>query len=186
MNGTIEAGSASGVGTSFLNQEFPDATPPNNLLAPFWRDLNPCAGGNLYVAILNSGAFQWTVYEWEDIQHFGSTDAATFQVWVLNDGSPTGVLPQAHFTYGRLDNTTVGATVGAENMDGTIGDAMFYDGAGIPPQVGVDVHVNTLDGGSATLGFQVETDCSVDTVVNQGDLSNSGANEVAIAATSCE
>jgi hypothetical protein len=63
---------------------------------------------------------------------------------------------------------------------------MFYDGAGIPPQVGVDVHVNTLDGGSATLGFQVETDCSVDTVVNQGDLSNSGANEVAIAATSCE
>ncbi|MBL4673590.1 MAG: S8 family serine peptidase [Arenicella sp.] len=186
MNGTIEAGSASGVGTSFLNQEFPDATPPNNILAPFWRDLNPCAGGNLYVAILNSGAFEWTVYEWEDIQHFGSTDAATFQVWVLNDGSPTGVLPQAHFTYGRLDNTTVGATVGAENMDGTVGDAMFYNGAGIPPQVGVDVHVNTLDGGSATLGFQVETDCSTDTIVNQGDLSNSGANEVAIAATSCD
>ncbi len=186
MNGTIEAGSASGVGTSFQNQQFPDATPPNNVLAPFWRDLNPCAGGNLYVAILNSGPFEWTIYEWEDIQHFGSTDAATFQVWVLNDGSPVGVLPQAHFTYGRLDNTTVGATVGAENMDGTVGDAMFYNGAGIPPQVGVDVHVNTLDGGSATLGFQVETDCSVDTVVNQGDLSNSGANEVAIAATSCE
>jgi uncharacterized repeat protein (TIGR01451 family) len=186
MNGTIEAGSASGVGTSFQNQQFPDATPPNNLLAPFWRDLNPCAGGNLYVAILNSGPFQWTIYEWEDVPHFGSTDAATFQVWVLNDGSPVGVLPQAHFTYGRLDNTTLGATVGAENVDGTVGDAMFYNGAGIPPQVGTDVHVNTLDGGSATLGFQVETDCSSDNVVNQGNLSNSAANEVAIAATSCE
>ena len=186
MNGTIEAGSASGVGTSFNNQQFPDATPPNNLLAPFWRDLNPCNGGNIYVAILNSGPFQWTIYEWENVPHFGSTDAATFQVWVLNDGSPVGVLPPAHFTYGRLDNTAVGATVGAENMDGTVGDAMFYNGAGIPPQVGVDVHVNTLDGGSATLGFQVETDCSSDIVVNQADLTNSGANEVAIAATSCE
>lgn len=185
VNGTIEAGTASGSATSFANQDFPDATPPNNLLAPYWRDLNACAGGNMYVTVLSAGPYSWTVYEWEDVPHFGSTDAATFQVWVRNDGSPTDV-PQAHFAYGRLDNTSVGATVGAENDAGTIGDAYFFNGAGTPPVVGTDLWVKTLNGGTATLGFKVTADYSSDLIVNEGTLSNSAANENAIAATICQ
>jgi len=185
VDATIETGTASGLASGSVNQNFPDATPPNNLLAPFWRDLNGCAGGNLYVAVLGDETFNWTVYEWEDIPHFGSTDAATFQIWVLNDSSLQGILPQAHFTYGRLDNTGVGATVGAEDAAGTNGSTYFYNGAGTPPEVGVDLHVNTLPGGTATLGFQVTTDCSADTVINQGDLSNGDNSESAIAVTAC-
>ena len=186
VNGTLEAGTASGLATSFDNQEFPDATPPNNLLAPYWRDLNACAGGEWYVAVLSSGPFTWTVFEWTDVPHFGSTDAATFQVWLLADGSPTGVLPQAHFTYGRLDNTDVNLTVGAENADGTNGSNYFYNGNGTAPAIGTDLHVNTLNGGSATLGFQVVTDCSDDVVVNQADLSSGDGDESAIAVTQCQ
>ena len=40
VNGTIEAGTASGLAASANNRSMPDATPPNNLIAPFWTDLD--------------------------------------------------------------------------------------------------------------------------------------------------
>ena len=38
----------------------------------------------------------------------------------------------------------------------------------------------------ATLGFEVEVDCSEELVINQASLTNDGANEEAIAVTSCD
>ena len=171
--------------TTFANQNLPDDTPPNNILAPYWRDLDACSGGNLYVTGLTAGAYSWTVFEWEDVPHFGSTDAATFQVWLRNDGSPTDV-PQAHFAYGRLDNTAAGATVGAENDDGLAGDSYFFNDVGTPPQVGVDLSVISIPGGSATLGFQVEADCDDELIINEASVSSDGTNESAIAVTECQ
>ena len=187
VNGTVEAGSASLSFTSFNNQEFPDATPPNNLVAPFWRDLNQSAGGEMYVAVLSDAVpSQWTVYEWENVPHFGSTDAVTMQVWVGNDGTPTA--GEIYFTYGRMDNPGAGGTVGAENAAGTLGTNYFYNGSGTAPAVGTDLLVQTLDGGTATLGFDATIDgCAGDVViVNTGDLTNAGNSETAIAVTICD
>ena len=186
VNGTIEAGQESGVATSYANQNLPDPTTPNNIIAPFWRDLNGCDGGELYVAVLSSGPFTWTVFEWEDIPHYGASDAATFQVWLLADGSPQGIAPPAHFTYGRLDNVNDGATVGAENASGTIGKSYFYNGEGTAPEVGTDLAVISLPGGNATLGFQVTTDCSTSSVVNQADAGDGERGASAIAVTACQ
>jgi len=185
VNGTVEAGIASLQATSFSNQNLPDPVPPNNLLAPYWRDLNGCAGGNWYIAVLTDGIHTWTILEWENVPHFGSPDAVTTQIWLLNDGSPTDV-PQAHFTYNRLDNTGVGATVGVENATGTIGDSYFYNGAGTAPVVGTDLSVLSLTGGTATLGFQVEveSDCS-GAAINEANLDSSAGDERAIAVTTC-
>ena len=186
VNGTIEVGQASGLASSFDNQNLPDATLPNNILAPFWRDLNGCDGGNLYVGVLNfGGGYVFTIYEWEDVPFFGSPDAVTMQVWIANAGTPTDV-PQAFFTYGRLDNTSDGATVGAENSSGSIGSSYFYNGAGTAPEVGTDLSVLTLPGGSATLGFQVTTDCSEDSVVNQAELTGEAGSATAVAVTACQ
>jgi len=185
VNGTVEAGISSLQATSFNNQNLPDPTTPNNLIAPFWRDLNGCAGGNLYVAVLTDGIHTWTILEWENVPHFGSPDAATFQVWLLNDGSPTDV-PDAHFTYNRLDNTGVGATVGVENATGTLGDSYFYNGAGTAPAVGTDLSVLSTQGGSATLGFQVTVDeCNDPGIANEARISNHGDKERAIATSTC-
>jgi len=186
VNGTVEAGTDSGVATSFDNQNFPNAIVPNNLLAPFWRDLNACDGGNLYAGNLGDGTYTWTVFEWEDVPHFGSTDAATFQVWILNDGSPTD-LPQAHFTYGRLDNVTVGATVGAENSDGSVGDSYFFNGSGVAPTVGTDLWVNSLPGGTASFDFQVQASCRRlnKRILNEANITNNISNETAIAVSYC-
>ncbi len=192
VNGTIEAGTASGLATSFNNLELPDATLPNNLLAPFWRDLNLCDSGNWYIAGLFDGSNVWWVFEWEDAPHFGSTDAVTLQVWIAADGFPAA--GEIYYVFERLDNTSDGVTVGAENASGTIGDNYFYQSSlsnpdpaiGTPPEVGVDLIVETLPGGNATLGFQVTTDCSEDTtIVNEADLSSSDNSENAIAITGC-
>ena len=184
VNGTLEAGFGTGF-SSFSNQNLPDASLPNNIMAPFWRDLNQSAGGQMYLATLNAGpGFQWTVYEWENVPHFGSADAVTMQVWIGTNAS--AFAGEIHYVYARLDNTGVGATVGVENETGTIGASYFFNGAGTPPAVGTDLLVSTLQGGSATLGFQVETDCSEELVINEANLSNADANEVAIAVTKCQ
>ena len=75
--------------------------------------------------------------------------------------------------------------MGAENTTGTDGASYFFNGAGTPPAVGVDLEVVVLPGGSATLGFQVVTDCSVDPTVNEGELTNGADSERAIAVTTC-
>lgn len=184
VNGTLEAGSVSGLATSYANQNLPDETPPNNLIAPYWRDLNLGIGGDWYVGVLNGGGDQWTIYEWENVPIFGDPNVAyTFQVWVGNNGYPSE--GRIWYVYDRIDNTDDG-TVGAENSDGTVGDSYFYDGAGTAPEVGVDLEVIVTPGGTATLGFQVETDCSVDPVLNVAGLSSEGSDESASALTACQ
>jgi hypothetical protein len=171
VNGTVEVGSASGLATSFANQNLPDPTTPNNILAPYWRDLNGCAGGSWSIGVLAGGGGQWLVLEWKNIPHFGSTDAASFQVWIGTNASAFG--NTIHYTYGRLDNTGVG-------------DSYFYNGAGTPPAVGTDLEVFTTLGGSATLGFQVTVDeCNDPGIANQAQISNHGDKERAIATSTC-
>ncbi len=184
VNGTIEAGSASGVFSSYNNQDLPNPLTPNNILAPFWRDLNQSAGGEMYLAVLNLGCGTATAYEWEAVPLYGSTDTVTMQVWIGNDGGCAEGL--IHYVYGQMDNTADGGTVGAENAGGTIGDTYFYNGVGTAPVEGDELLVQTLPGGTATLGFQVTTDCSEDLIVNEGDLSNGEVSEQAIAVTSCQ
>jgi uncharacterized repeat protein (TIGR01451 family) len=184
VNGTLEPGGASGVFTSFANQNLPDSLAPNNILAPFWRDLDQSSGGEMYIAVLSGGGAQWTIYEWEAVPHWGGTDTVTMQVWIGNNGTP--VEGDIHYTYGNMDNPAAGGTVGAENDSGTVGVSYFYDGTGTAPVAGDELRVSNLAGGSANLGFQVTTDCSEEIVINEANVSNAGNNEVAIAVTSCE
>ena len=67
-----------------------------------------------------------------------------------------------------------------------LNDSYFYNGAGTAPAVGDELLVSLLDGGSATLGFQVETSCSDSVTLNQADVSTADTEETAIAVTSCE
>ncbi len=185
VNGTVEVGTASGVPSSFDNQNLPDPTSPNNILAPFWRDLNGCAGGDLYVIVLAGGGGQWLVLEWTDIPFFGDPAESSFQVWIGTDASAFG--NTIHYTYGKLDDTSSGATVGVENATGTVGDSYFFNGVGTPPAVGTDLEVFTTIGGTATFGFSVTVDeCADPGIVNEAQISNHGDKERAIATSTCD
>ena len=185
VNGTLEAGTASGLATSFANQNLPDTSPPNNLMSPFWTDLNMGADGDgaeWYLGVLNAGDDQFTVYEWNNIPPFGDdTTRFSFQIWVQNGDSGN-----IWFVYGQLDNVDIGATVGVENDDGTVGQSYFFEGAGTPPAVGTDLKVETIIGGTATLTFQAEVDGCDGTIVNRANMKSRDETETAIAVTTCD
>jgi uncharacterized repeat protein (TIGR01451 family) len=141
VNGTIEAGTASGVASSATNQNLPSPATPNNVLAPWWTDLNLGAGGNWYVAVLNAGPDQYTVYEWEDVPRFGDNSSTfSFQVWILNGTD------NIWFVYDGFAGNTGDGTTGAENADGTVGDTVYFDGAGTLPWGGPDLGVASVPG----------------------------------------
>ena len=182
VNGTLEAGLASGVASSASNQNLPDPTVPNNVIAPFWTDLNLGAGGNWYVAVLNAGPTQFTVYEWEDVPLFGDlANRYSFQVWVQN--GPSGNI---WVTYAQLGDVS-GATVGVENETGTLGSSYWFEGAGTAPAVGTDLKVRTLVGGTATFSFQGQiSSCTPgEAIVNRVNVNTASTSDTAIAVTEC-
>ena len=184
VNGTLEAGSASGLASSFANQNFPDPTPPNNLLAPFWTDLNMGVNGDgaeWRVAVLSTSTDQFTVYEWDNIPLFGDlSNRYSFQIWVHN-----GTSGEIWFGYAQLGDVS-GATVGAENASGSDGDTYWFEGAGTAPAVGTDLLVGGTVGGTATFTFQaVIGKCKAgEAIVNRVNLSGA-TDETAIAVTQC-
>jgi len=188
VNGTVELGSESGAFSSFANQNLPDENTPNNILAPFWRDLNLNDGGNMYVGTLSGGDSSWVVFEWEAVPHFSDTGVGaptvSMQIWAGVDGTP--VEGQIHYVYGVMDDTTVGGTVGAENAQGTVGTSYFFNGAGTAPLAGDELLLSTVEGGSATLSFDVKVKRCRDLIINEANLSNGENGEMAIAVTRCE
>jgi uncharacterized repeat protein (TIGR01451 family) len=143
-NGYAVAGGCTGSSDiNFINQVFPDPAPPNNVLAPFWTDLNPSVGGNYYAYLIGDGVNTWLVLEWEDAPNYGDGLPNTFQIWVGVDG-----FEDISFTYGTALSLGDGGwlTVGAENADGNSGENYYADGVGTPPAHGTDVVVTSIPG----------------------------------------
>ncbi len=189
VNGTLEAGSSSLLAASASNQNLPAPNLPNNLMAPFWTDLDMGSDGDgaeWFVGVFNVGLPDTvTIYEWNNIPLFGDpTTRFSFQIWVQN-----GTSGNIWFTYGQIDNvsTPSGVTVGVENSDGTVGSSYFFEGAGTPPIVGTDLMVEQLIGGTATFGFQAKAKCRrTDRIVNKATIATADVSHTAIAATACE
>jgi subtilisin family serine protease len=99
-------------------QTFPNPARPNNVLAPYWTDLNPGSGGAVRIGILSDGVTNWLIVDWEAVDTFGvPASASSFQAWIQ-----LGATEGLWFTYGPLSAPSVdGLTVGAENRDGTSG-----------------------------------------------------------------
>ncbi len=101
--------------TSYTNQPIPSSEDPNALLAPFWDDLNPTNGGQMYY-------FPWGdhfVVQWNEIQHYSGGGPETFQVVIYADGN---IL----FNYKTVD-TGNSCSVGIENESGDDGLQVVFD-----------------------------------------------------------
>ena len=108
----------------FINQLLPDTALPNNILAPFWTDLNPADGGTLNINILTDGIDDWIVVEWTGIPEWSSHGAVahTMQIWI---GLDTDTNPGEDISFAYADAQPGGdggfGTIGAENKFGNRG-----------------------------------------------------------------
>jgi hypothetical protein len=115
-NGWISFTSTS---NSLSNQGIPNTGTPNALLAAFWDDLNPAAGGTLkYYA---DGANQRFIVQWTAVPIYGSTNAQTFQIVLHADG-------RIVYQYQTVTAAT-SCSVGIENAAGTDGLQVVFNSA---------------------------------------------------------
>ncbi|RKR90553.1 PA domain-containing protein [Micromonospora pisi] len=100
----------------------PDPVRPNNVLAPFWTDLDGTGAEGIRHELLNDGVGNWLVVEWQ-VNVFGTNSNRHFQVWIGLNGEEDVV-----FAY---DPSALPAApgeqpfiVGAENADGSGGEQL--------------------------------------------------------------
>jgi len=133
-NGYVVVGGGTGADVDFVNSDLPDPAVPNNVLAPFWTDLNPASGGQVLINVLTDGVDVWTIVEWESVPNFGDGETNTVQIWI---GTNTDTNPgeDIFFVYGSDVSDGDGGflTVGAENKFGNSGGTIYFNGTGTPP-----------------------------------------------------
>jgi subtilisin family serine protease len=99
--------------------QIPDTARPNNILAPFWTDLDGTGAEGIFAATLTDGVNTWLVIEWR-VNVFGTTDDNHFQTWIGLNG-----VQDISFTYDPTDlpgdPNGQDFLVGAENEDGSGG-----------------------------------------------------------------
>src|SRR2546422_422315 len=124
----IVGGSSANADVTPFPQHFPNAARPNNVIAPFWTDLNPGAGGAIRIGVLSDGVHSWIVVDWNSVKNFSNATTQNFDVW-LQTGStpPSEQISIEYATIGAGDPGT-GVNWGAENRDGTSGQNIASPG----------------------------------------------------------
>jgi uncharacterized repeat protein (TIGR01451 family) len=156
-NGFIVPGGGA-EGDLWLNQAMPDTTNPNNVIAPFWTDLdmdggNGVGSGIWYLESLTDGVNDFTVIEWNGAQLYDSPGIThTFQIWIL-DG--TDIM---WFTYDHLPGSSPFGTIGIEDSTGSKGYTYYYDGQGTLPDGSKDLVLQPMLPDPVDLNYKVTVD----------------------------
>ena len=133
---------------TFLPQQVPNAKAPNNVLAPFWTDLDGTGAPGIFVGTVSDGTDSHLVVEWQ-VREFDTQNLETFQVWIGLNGTEDITFAYDPANMPSAPPALSGLTVGAENADGTSGDQID----GVPTG---DLRVSTSTGGSVSYTFTVQ------------------------------
>ncbi|HEV7720051.1 MAG TPA: S8 family serine peptidase, partial [Iamia sp.] len=126
-NGYLVVGGSSGSADNVCcpPQELPSVLPPNNVIAPFWSDLDGTEAAGIATAVLtdNDTGDKWTVIEWQ-VNAFGTDDLKTFQVWLGHNDVQDITLNYP--VDDRPDLTGLGEplVIGVENETGAGGESL--------------------------------------------------------------
>ena len=112
--------------TTFTNQDIPTASTPTNIICGFWDDLYPPTAGTVYYQSFDDKF----VVQWNDTPHISDNgtprSSMTFQIILYRDSNAI------KFQYKEMKNGTGkyadgrSATIGIENIDGTVGLKYYY------------------------------------------------------------
>lgn len=101
---------------AFTNSVIPSSGIPNDIIAPFWDDLDGSGQGTVhYKQDGNRFIIQFT--NW---QRYSKTGTLTFQAVLYSNG-------RIFFYYNNMNTTLNSATIGIENSDGTVGLQVVYN-----------------------------------------------------------
>ncbi len=158
-NGFISLGTASGSVTEYRPHELPGSQEPNNVIAPYWTDLNlkgtadnDIGTGNIYAQNLSAGTDSYFVVEWENAMLWGQEGTSVnFQIWY--DASAETF----SFAYGPMSPNNTPAVVGFEDATGTVGythAAQLSTGVtGSLPVEGDEFGIVTIPGDQITVSY---------------------------------
>lgn len=149
-NGYAVVGGGSSEDVAYEPQTLPDPARPNNVLAPFWTDLDGTGTPGVSVGILSDGTHRWLVLEWQ-VKVWGTSSGRTFQTWI-----GLGATQDISFTYDEdnlpQDPDGQPLTVGAENSDGSGGGQI----TGLPTGDLVVTSTAAQPGGTAQYTLEVQ------------------------------
>ena len=157
-NGYVVMGGGTSADIVFVPQHFPNTARPNNVVAPFWTDTNPPAGGAIRIAALNDGSSTWLVVDYDAVKNFSNATTHTGELWFRLASGAAGTGPsseQVTISYGAANAAAgdpgSGINWGAENRVGTSGVNLAA-----APANDTEFAVNTLPpaaGGSQTITY---------------------------------
>ncbi len=120
------------VSTTFTNQNLPNPTNPNNVMAMFWDDLYTQYDltTNKGVTMVGDGS-NFAVIEYDDVYKYGTPATVTmdFEIgYFLQPDDAPGAY-EIVFAYDNIDPAfNLGSsTIGVENVDGTLGTTFVYN-----------------------------------------------------------
>jgi subtilisin family serine protease len=113
----------------WVNQLLPNTAEANNLVAPFWRDMQIVSSATSGVSVATAGAGT-TIVEFDDMRHFDFHDgdasvSDTIDFEVVFDNN-TGDVKFAYDNVTHVVGAGLGVTVGLENSTGTSGRTDIY------------------------------------------------------------
>ena len=139
-NGYLVLGGGSSGDVLFEPQSLPDPTAPNNVLAPYWTDLNFDDGGDVYVAGFSCGGGApvpcFYAFQWDEVPIYGTATIRTFQVWIMTSAMADYVAIDDYITFEyyapEMGPGEVGVplNVGAEDALGLTGAELGVDDTG--------------------------------------------------------
>jgi hypothetical protein len=115
-NGYLVAGGADATSQAGPGS-IPDAATPNNVIAPFWTDLDGTGTTGVLANVLTDGVASWIVIEWQ-ANVAGTNTPRVFQTWLGTNGVQD---IQYAYKFDTIADSGQPVVVGAENADGTAG-----------------------------------------------------------------
>lgn len=123
-------------GLDRANAALPSEQPPNAMLAPFWTDLNPAAGGKIFIGTKGKSPQRVFCVTWQAVPiagHRTGPNRPSFQVVLfeenecilfqyLHTGQPSRHAPSRHAPTGPS------VTIGIENETGRVGAGDLFPG----------------------------------------------------------
>ncbi|MBS1518092.1 MAG: hypothetical protein JSS91_08385 [Bacteroidetes bacterium] len=120
---------------AYSNTAIPSASEPNNVIYPFWDDLNLTSGSIYYYNDVANSRF---IVEYKDIPHYSTGGPYTFEVILKYDGTII-------YQYQSITAPDNSCTIGFENSAGNDGLQVVYNATYVQNNLAVRIRKGGLD-----------------------------------------